>query len=163
MITKVAPNTSNNFLILPRQYGRNGGLYDKPSDSYVLGIGTGALAAVAISSCISLSELLPLAVKTVGIAFRLGLYTVQVGESITKHASSDPLAWSMTISDLAAADANQALCTFLEENVSEQATVSLKAELTGLQSFCHLPRGHASWKWLTGISHLEDLLLSSKH
>ncbi|TVY85230.1 putative sterigmatocystin biosynthesis polyketide synthase [Lachnellula suecica] len=75
-----------------RQHGKSGRAYPSSFETYLLGLCTGALAAAAISSCKSLSELLPVAVQSVVVAFRLGLLVVEVGNRIDPQSSST---WSM--------------------------------------------------------------------
>jgi hypothetical protein len=77
---------------------------------------TGALAAAAISSCKTLSELLPAAVQTVLISFRLGLCVVDVRNRL-ELASDNSASWSMVVPGLTAEAAATGLKEFAEARV----------------------------------------------
>jgi len=78
---------------------------------------TGALAAAAVSSCSSLSELLPAAVQTVQVAFRLGLCVVDVRDRIEGPTSEIAQSWSTVFSGLATAEATSLIKDFCESKV----------------------------------------------
>ncbi|KAL9609770.1 MAG: hypothetical protein Q9167_005482 [Letrouitia subvulpina] len=82
------------------QYGQAGRSYPLPEDTYALGLCTGGLAAAAISSCSTLSELLPAAVETVQVAFRLGLCVVDVRDRIEAPSKDVPQEWSIVVPGL---------------------------------------------------------------
>ncbi|KAH8585883.1 beta-ketoacyl synthase [Bisporella sp. PMI_857] len=77
-----------------RQHENSGNEYPQPSQTYLLGLCTGALSAVAISCCRTLSQLLQVAVATVRVAFRLGLRVVEVGTLIEAQSEAS---WSFII------------------------------------------------------------------
>lgn len=74
--------------------------YPGPTDSYVLGVCTGSLAAAAISCARSLSELLPLAVQTVTVAFRLGFLAHTTRRNLDGEETRGLQPWSMVVNDL---------------------------------------------------------------
>ncbi|KAI9744716.1 MAG: hypothetical protein M1818_001641 [Claussenomyces sp. TS43310] len=96
------------------QYGEIGRSYPRPEDTYVLGICTGALAAAAIASCSTLSELLPAAVQTVQIAFRLGLCVVDVRDRIEIPSAEVSQEWSMVVPGLDPKTAAEAIGEFCQ-------------------------------------------------
>jgi hypothetical protein len=61
---------------------QNGGLYPQAEDSCILGLGIGGIAAAAISSCKTVTELLPVAVHAVEIAYHVGVLVTGVTASI---------------------------------------------------------------------------------
>ncbi|KAL6237529.1 putative sterigmatocystin biosynthesis polyketide synthase [Aspergillus navahoensis] len=69
--------------------------YPHANNSYVLGVCTGSLAAAAISCSTSLSELLPIAVQTVLIAFRLGIWAQKVRDNLQISELSQTQPWSV--------------------------------------------------------------------
>ncbi|KAL4876805.1 beta-ketoacyl synthase [Aspergillus karnatakaensis] len=85
--------------------------YPRSNDSYVLGVCTGSLAAAAISCSTSLSELLPLAVQTVLVAFRLGLCAQEVRDRLEISEANRTQSWSV-VSDVQPDAARSALDTF---------------------------------------------------
>lgn len=105
-------------LIVHRQYGEPGQSYPTPEDSYVLGLCTGSLAAAAISSCSTLSELLPAAVQTVQVAFRLGMCVVRMRDRIEPPSSDLPREWSIMFSDMEPKVAEAAIRDYCNANVS---------------------------------------------
>ncbi|MCJ1401237.1 hypothetical protein MMC11_004449 [Xylographa trunciseda] len=76
--------------------------YPKPTNSYVIGLCTGALAAAAVASSSSPTNLLPAAVHSVIVAFRIGLRAVEVARSTSVEAKSDLSGdWSLLCAGLA--------------------------------------------------------------
>ena len=92
--------------------------YPGPNDTYVLGVCTGSLAAAAISCSTSLSDLLPLAVQTALVAFRLGLCALDIRDRLETSTEDRGRPWSVVISGLEAQVAEAAIKTFCQENVS---------------------------------------------
>ncbi|KAL4784871.1 beta-ketoacyl synthase [Aspergillus varians] len=88
--------------------------YPRFNDSYVLGVCTGSLAASAISCSASLSELLPIAVQAVIVAFRLGLCAQDVRDRLEVSDANRTQSWSV-VSDLPADDVAIALDRFSHE------------------------------------------------
>lgn len=84
----------------------------------MLGLCTGSLAAAAVSSCSTLSELLPAAVQTVQVAFRLGLCVVRMRDRMEMLSEDLPREWSVVFSDLEPKLATVAVNDFCQENVS---------------------------------------------
>ncbi|KAM3080825.1 hypothetical protein ACMFMF_002740 [Clarireedia jacksonii] len=84
--------------------------YPVPGEACVLGLCTGTLASAAISSCRSVSDLLPVAIETVLIAFRTGLCVLDVRN---RHESSrDGSSWSMVVGGSSSSAAIEALNSF---------------------------------------------------
>ena len=99
------------------QYGEIGRPYPRPDETYVLGLCTGSLAAAAISSCGSLSELLPAAVQTVLVAFRLGLCVVDVRDRLEQPSPGEPQSWSIVFPGLEPDRATTLLDAFCKAKV----------------------------------------------
>ncbi|XPT00024.1 Noranthrone synthase [Ascochyta lentis] len=72
--------------------------YPAANSSFNLGVCGGALAATAISCSRSLSELLPVAVHTVLIAFRLGICITERRDQLEAAVFEKSRPWSVTIS-----------------------------------------------------------------
>ena|SRR5438034_6025551 len=104
---------SLSWLIQRSQHGESGRAYPLPSDTYLLGLCTGAFAAAAISTCKSLSELLSVAVQTVRVAFRFGLCTSDVRDRIEQTDGS----WSIVVRDFMPDAASGVLDEFSQVNV----------------------------------------------
>ncbi|KAK0510435.1 hypothetical protein JMJ35_006867 [Cladonia borealis] len=81
-----------------RHCGLTRGSYPCASNTFVVGLCTGALAAAAVSCCHSLSELLHVAVYTVRVAFRVGLNATDTADSI-ERSDSPTEAWSYVFSE----------------------------------------------------------------
>lgn len=92
-----------------------GASYPTPADSYLLGLCTGALSAAAISSSKTISELLPVAVQAVRVAFRFGLCIDDVRTRIEPQTQTS---WSMVVLGLMAPQAIELLEQFAKLNVS---------------------------------------------
>jgi hypothetical protein len=101
------------WLIQRSQHGECGHAYPLPSDTYLLGLCSGAFAAAAISACKSLSELLPAAVQIVRVTFRFGLCILDVRNRIEQTDAS----WSMVVRDLMPGAASEALKEFSQVHV----------------------------------------------
>lgn len=69
-------------------------------DSCLIGLHNGALTAAAVSSCRTLFELLPAAIHTVIVAFRVGCCAVKVGKTVHQHCGSSVASWSMVVDGL---------------------------------------------------------------
>lgn len=78
---------------------------------------TGSLAAAAISSSSSLSELLPIAVQTVMVAFRLGLCALDMRDRLETSAEDRSQPWSMVVADIDTQAAVVAIKEFCDSNV----------------------------------------------
>ncbi|KAI9689779.1 MAG: Type I Iterative PKS [Bathelium mastoideum] len=87
--------------------------YPKPTNSYAIGLCTGALAAAAVASSSSSSSLLPAAVHSVIVAFRTGLRAVDVAQSTTIEAKCDLSGdWSLLCAGLAVEQAERIIEEF---------------------------------------------------
>ena len=116
--SKLCPLFYKSQLSTFRHYGEPGLSYPSPEDSYVLGLCTGSLAAAAISSCSTLSELLPAAVQTVQVAFRLGMCVVRMRDRIEAPSTELTREWSIMLSDMAPKLAETAINDFCKAIVS---------------------------------------------
>ena len=67
------------------------------SDTVVLGLCTGSLAAAAISTSTNILDLLPVAVEAVLIAFRIGLRSIEVRDDIERGSQSASPVWSVIV------------------------------------------------------------------
>ncbi|KAF2444613.1 ketoacyl-synt-domain-containing protein [Karstenula rhodostoma CBS 690.94] len=70
--------------------------YPDVKDSICVGTCVGQLAAAAVSLSVSLSDLIPLAVEATVLAFRTGVLTESVGNSIELKASGDG-SWAVSV------------------------------------------------------------------
>lgn len=70
--------------------------YPVPQNTRIIGICTGLLAASAIASCSSLASLIPLAVETVAVAFRVGALVATVSDVLERRLVGED-AWSTVI------------------------------------------------------------------
>ncbi|TVY82326.1 Conidial yellow pigment biosynthesis polyketide synthase [Lachnellula suecica] len=95
--------------------------YLQISKTQVLGICTGLLAASAVASCNSLIALIPLAVQSIRVAFRLGSRVASTGAQI--ESSSCDQEWSTVVVGLGSEAAKIALAEF---NDSEGLALSNK-------------------------------------
>lgn len=91
--------------------------YPRFNDSYVLGVCTGSLAASAISCSTSLSELLPVAVQTVLVSFRLGLCAEEVRDRVEISDANRTKPWSV-VSDISPDEVAIAIDKFSNQKVS---------------------------------------------
>lgn len=95
--------------------------YLEPSNTEVLAVCTGLLAASAVASCKSLTSLIPLAVQAVRIAFRLGSRVAAVGNQL-ESASDRQKTWSTIVMGLSPEAAERALEEFNESRGLIQST-----------------------------------------
>ncbi|KAE8371763.1 beta-ketoacyl synthase [Aspergillus bertholletiae] len=82
-----------------RQYTSPGQRYPSTRHTYLVGLCTGLLSAVAVGCCESITDLLPLATHTVLIAFRTGLLVADVRNRLEPQIGP-PAAWSVLIPGL---------------------------------------------------------------
>ena len=97
-----------------------GYLYASQSSSSkprLLGLCTGLIAASAIASASTLSALLPLAVETVRLSFRLGAHVGKIAAQLDQ-ATSTQETWSMIIPNIDRASTDEILAQFHTQNVS---------------------------------------------
>ncbi|KAL4912427.1 ketoacyl-synt-domain-containing protein [Aspergillus aurantiobrunneus] len=78
-------------------FGQGSRSYPPPDTTYLVGACTGSLAAAAISTSRSLAELLPAAVETVIVAFRVGLRCLTLRHDLGSPVSGEPKAWSAVV------------------------------------------------------------------
>lgn len=83
----------------------------------MVGLCTGLLSAAAISSTPTVSTLIPLAVQTVLIAFRTGLYVSSISERF-HHSLSRSESWTMIFPGVGEEEAKNAISKFHVNNVS---------------------------------------------
>ena len=99
--------------------GKSGGLYPQPDDSYVVGLCTGALSASAICSSRSLTELIPVGLKAVMIAFKTGLLAQRMAELIESRGKEEkPRSWSTVFFGINKEAAEEMIQKFCAERVS---------------------------------------------
>jgi len=91
--------------------------YPHISTTQILGVCTGLLAASAVASSHTLSALIPLAVQTIRIAFRLGSRVATLGEQIEPKTQTLQT-WSTIVLGVGREDALEALTQFNETNVN---------------------------------------------
>jgi len=82
----------------------------------VAGMCSGLFAASAISAAQTVSELVPIAIDTVLLAFRTGLYAIEVRDRIEKHSPATS-SWSVVIPGIQDATALAAIREFCETRV----------------------------------------------
>ena len=120
-------------------YEEAGRQYPSPGEAYLVGLCTGTLAAAAISSSTSLSELLPAAVHTVQVAFRLGLCGQELRDRIHTPDPSAGQEWSAVFFGLDEASAVAAIAEFSESKVLPQLDLikNLASDVsTGIAEHC---------------------------
>jgi hypothetical protein len=103
--------------MLSSHYEEPGEVYPSQESSYLVGLCTGSLAAAAIASSSSLSELLPAAVHTVQIALRLGLLAVDMRDLIEPAENGKAQEWSALFFDIDEDVAASALSNFSKTKV----------------------------------------------
>ena len=87
-----------------------------PNVSHTFGFGTGLLAAVAVSCCSTPDQLLPIALETILISFRMGLLASNVRDQIflDKNGSTS---WSLRIESSKIEDVQHQLDEFSSRKV----------------------------------------------
>ena len=85
------------YLIVSRHHGNGSTPYPKSTDTTLLGLCTGSLAAAAISTSTNIFELIPVAVETVLIAFRTGLRSIEVREDLEPASRGSTPVWSFIV------------------------------------------------------------------
>lgn len=79
---------------------------------------TGALAAAAISSSTSVTNLLPAAVHSVMVSFRTGQCALEVGQNVVAAAGGAVSEWSVMFLGMTAEAAREAVEAFPHTEVS---------------------------------------------
>ena len=123
------------------QHNNQSKAYPKPTNSYAIGLCTGALAAAAVASSSSLANLLPAAVHSVIVAFRTGLRAVDVARSTSVEAKSDLSDdWSLLCAGLTIEQAESVIETFASDVVSCSIVEALRCTSNdALASFSSIP------------------------
>lgn len=85
--------------------------------TYMVGLCTGLLSAAAISSTPTVSTLIPLAIQTVLVAFRTGLY-INAFSSKLYSPSTKSESWTMVFPGAGEEDVKNAISKFHLSNVS---------------------------------------------
>ena len=102
--------------VLKSFYESHGTRAYPPVETCLVGLCLGSLAAAAVASSHSLTDLLPLASETVGIAFRIGLHTLEKGR-LLHRPSKGAKPWSVVFGGLDELAAKTALEDFNRELV----------------------------------------------
>jgi naphtho-gamma-pyrone polyketide synthase len=87
----------SSVLIPIRYHGDGSRPYPSSSDTIILGLCTGSIAAAAISTSTSVFELIPAAVEAVLIAFRTGLRSIVVRDDIEEVSQDASSVWSVIV------------------------------------------------------------------
>lgn len=90
-------------------YSQAGSSHNYADNSCILGLCTGALAAVAVGCSRSTLELIPMAVEAITTAFRVGMRVADVAQRLDTSEASER-SWSMIVPGLASAEAVHAFC-----------------------------------------------------
>ncbi len=106
---------SDPTLNIASQHDSIGRSYPLPSETCLVGLCTGALPAAAISCCKTLSDLLPIAVQTVLVAFRMGMCNLDVRNRIEDSTK----AWSLVTPTSTPEKIAESLDEFSKFNVSK--------------------------------------------
>ena len=108
--------------------------YLQSSATQILGVCTGLLAASAVASATSLISLVPLAVQTVKIAFRLGSRVATTGQRLESPANQNQK-WSTIVLGISSEAAEPALKELNDKQVSfDRACKKFKIVLTMLRA-----------------------------
>ncbi|KAF4634248.1 hypothetical protein G7Y89_g3862 [Cudoniella acicularis] len=86
----------NQLACFIRCYSEGSQQYPNCSNSYALGLCTGAFAAAAISTSQTIPELLPAAIEAVAVAFRTGLRSSEARNDIENISKASPV-WSVIV------------------------------------------------------------------
>jgi hypothetical protein len=89
-----------------------------PWETCLVGLCTGLFAAAAIASSPSLSELVPIGVQVVLMAFRTGRHVEALSNRLQKHPES-PESWTYVVPGAQETAATAMLSEFHKANVSE--------------------------------------------
>lgn len=90
------------------------------SQSCVVGLSTGLLAAAAVALSPTVPALIPLAVEVVLIAFRLGLHVEKTAENVESSHKPKGASWSYVVPGRTEAEAQAALDSFHNEKVTAE-------------------------------------------
>ena len=98
------------------RYHTNERSYPSAANSATSGLCTGTLAAAAVCCSTSVSNLLPAAVQSVVVAFRIGYRAVEVGRTISAVAEPSCI-WSMMCVGMTVNAAREVIEAFLSTKV----------------------------------------------
>lgn len=110
-------------------YGDLGHAYPSSDDSVIVGLCTGLLPSVAVSSSKTAGELIPIAVQTVVLALRLGLCVHSV-RKLVDTGSSSSTSWSALVSGISESEALEKIQEYSSQQVSSAANPHLYNEAT---------------------------------
>ncbi|KAJ5104649.1 hypothetical protein NUU61_001996 [Penicillium alfredii] len=96
-------------------YGDRGYAYPSGSESCIIGLCTGQLAAAAVSSSKTVGELVSVGVQTVVIALRLGVCVVKARE-LVETSQSPSQSWSVLVSGMREQEAQSLIQNFSKTN-----------------------------------------------
>ncbi|KAJ6022161.1 hypothetical protein N7540_007665 [Penicillium herquei] len=103
-------------------FGDLGHAYPSGSESCIVGLCTGQLAAAAVSSSKTVGELMAVGVETVVVALRLGMCVFRVRELVEGSGSSSP-SWSVLVSGIREQEALQLIENFGHVNAVPQVSL----------------------------------------
>ena len=95
---------------------------ERPAESFgasntrILGLCTGLLAAAAVASARSLTDLIPLAVEAVRVAFRTGAYVGAASDALDQKNQARE-SWSTIVPNVSESAARVAIDEFHKQNV----------------------------------------------
>ena len=102
-----------------RYVGGFRGRENEGSQTCVVGLSTGLLAAAVVALSPTIPALMPLAIEAVLIAFRLGLHVKSTASNIeTSSAHDDGSSWSYVITGTTQPEAQKALDDFHHDKVT---------------------------------------------
>lgn len=90
--------------------------YPLPSESYLVGLCTGSLAAAAICCSRNIAELLPAAIEAVLVAFRTGLRATEVRDRL-ELSDGASASWSIVVPGIQEGTASTVLTDFCRTRV----------------------------------------------
>lgn len=109
---------------MPSYYEKEYGDLTSPSETCLVGLCTGLFAAAAIASSRSVSQLIPIAIQVVLMAFRAGLHVAAVAESLNNSSKSTE-SWTYIIPAAQESEVSSILYKFHKENVRCQVPKSI--------------------------------------
>ena len=106
------------------------------SESCVIGVSTGLLAAAAVALSPAVSALIPLAIEVVLIAFRLGLHVERTARNLEASTanSSERASWTYVIPNKTEEEAQESIAAFNREHVSVASFFTRSSAYSCMQS-----------------------------
>ncbi|GLA36716.1 type I Iterative Polyketide synthase (PKS) [Aspergillus niger] len=80
-----------------RHYGHAGRTYPAPESTFLIGACTGAFAAAAVATSLTLAELVPAALEAVTVAFRTALRSLILRSDLVPTVEETPESWSAIV------------------------------------------------------------------